>query len=204
MSTKNIAILASGSGSNAQAIMDACKQNEIAGVVRIIISDNPKAYVLQRAEENNIKAVVERDFEKIKNLLEQEKIDLIVLAGYLKILPKSFIKQFENKIINIHPSLIPSFCGEGFYGEHVHRAAIERGVKVSGCTTHFVNEIADGGPIIFQKVVEVKQDDDYKTLARRILEQEHPLLVKSCKYFCEDKLEVKGHMVYTKEKKCEH
>ncbi|MDO5017930.1 MAG: phosphoribosylglycinamide formyltransferase [Lagierella massiliensis] len=196
---KNIAIFASGSGSNAQAIIEACESGEINGVVRVVISNNPNAYVLERAKKHNIEILVETDYDKISQKLKELKIDLIVLAGYLKILPSSFIKDFENKIINIHPSLIPSFCGNAFYGEHVHKAAIERGVKYSGATTHFVNEIADAGPIIFQKVVEVKEGDDYKTLAKRILKEEHPLLVQSVKYFCEDKLEVKGHIVYTKE-----
>ncbi len=195
--------MASGSGTNAQAIMDACENKEINGIVKIIISNNSKAYVLTRGERKGIKTLVEQDFIKMEELLKSLDIDLIVLAGYLKILPLEFIRSFENKIINIHPSLLPAFCGKDYYGQRVHKAAIDRGVKYSGATTHFVNEIPDGGPIIFQKVVEVKEDDDFESLGKRILEQEHPLLVKTLKYFCEDRLKVEGLKVSLKEEKCE-
>ena len=203
LSTKNIAILASGSGTNAQAIIEACESGEINGSVKIIVSNNKKAYVLERGKKHGIETMVELDFLKIEEKFKALEIDLIVLAGYLKILPLEFIGSFENRIINIHPSLLPAFCGKDYYGERVHKAAIDRGVKYSGATTHFVNEIPDGGPIIFQEVVEVRQEDDYKSLGARVLTYEHPLLVKTCKYFCGELLKVEGLKVSLKEEKCE-
>ena len=190
---KQIAVFASGSGSNFQAVYDEITKGSINGEISIIITDNADAGILKRAE-NIKKAVVrKRDFEtkdlyeaKLLSLLDNA--DIIVLAGYLKLLPQKIVSKFENRIINIHPALIPAFCGKGFYGERVHKAVIKSGVKISGLTVHFVDEIFDHGPIIAQKVVGVTFDDTAKTLAKKILEQEHRVFPQVIKLLCEDKL----------------
>ncbi len=176
-----IAVFVSGGGTNLQALIDAQKAGTIkSGEIKVVIASNPDAYALVRAKENGIDtAVVSRkenpnqeDFEKgIIDLLENYNIDLIVLAGFMSILSADFTKRYENRIINVHPSLIPSFCGQGFYGLKVHEAALEYGVKVSGATVHFVNEIPDGGKIILQKAVEVKVGDTPEVLQKRIMEE---------------------------------
>ncbi|MCI5839392.1 MAG: phosphoribosylglycinamide formyltransferase [Peptoniphilaceae bacterium] len=194
-SSKNIAIFISGRGSNFKSILDHI--NEINGEIKIVIS-NKNALGLNYAKEKNIQTLISNDFEKISSIMEELNIDLIVLAGYLKILPKNFVKKFFGKIINIHPSLIPSFCGKNFYGEKVHEAAINRGVRYSGCTTHFVSDVVDGGPIILQKTVEVSQNDTPKTLAEKILIEEHKIIVESVKLFCDDLLTIKGERVIIK------
>ena len=166
---KNIAVLVSGGGTNLQALIDAQGRGEIPnGKITLVVSSNPNAYALQRAESNNIptKVIRRKDYSEFSNydtaltdLLQSKNIDLVVLAGFMTILGKKVIKAFENKIINIHPSLIPSFCGEGFYGLKVHEKALERGVKVTGATAHFVDEVCDNGPIIIQKAVEIQNGD---------------------------------------------
>ncbi len=176
-----IAVFVSGGGTNLQALIDAQKSGVIkSGEIKVVIASRPDAYALVRAKENGIDtAVVSRkenpiqsDFEQgIINILEKYEIDLIVLAGFMSILSADFTKRYENRIINVHPSLIPSFCGQGFYGLRVHEAALEYGVKVSGATVHFVNEIPDGGKIILQKAVEVKDGDTPKILQERIMEE---------------------------------
>ena len=177
--TVKLAVLVSGGGTNLQAIIDAKKSGVIKNAqIKLVISSNPSAYALVRAKENRIpaKVISKRDFEteekaeaEIIKTLEEYGIDLIVLAGYMQILSKDFTKHFEGRIINIHPSLIPSFCGDGFYGLRVHKAALERGVKVTGATVHFVNEITDGGKIIMQKAVKVLKNDTPKTLQERVM-----------------------------------
>ena len=189
LASKNIAVLISGGGTNLQAIIDNTKNNYINGNIKIVISNREDAYGLTRAKNAGIKAVVIKDDEKLINTLSENKIDLIVLAGYLKILPEKITKIFENKIINIHPSLIPAFCGRGYYGLKVHEAVIKKGVKYTGATTHFVNEGADEGPIIMQKITEVG-DETPEELQKKVLEIEHEILPLSVKYFCEDKLKV--------------
>ncbi len=177
----NIAVLVSGGGTNLQAIIDAEKNGIIkSGKVKIVISNKSDAYALTRAEMNGIKtAVVEKkkclnqeEFEKkIIDILEENQIDLIVLAGFMCIISENFTKKYDRRIINVHPSLIPSFCGDGFYGLKVHEAALKKGVKVTGATVHFVNEIPDGGEIIFQKAVEVEENDTPETLQKRVMQQ---------------------------------
>lgn len=189
LASKNIAVLISGGGTNLQAIIDNTKNNYINGNIKIVISNREDAYGLTRAKNAGIKAVVIKDDEKLINILSENKIDLIVLAGYLKILPEKITKIFENKIINIHPSLIPAFCGRGYYGLKVHEAVIKKGVKYTGATTHFVNEGADEGPIIMQKITEVG-DETPEELQKKVLKIEHEILPLSVKYFCEDKLKV--------------
>lgn len=201
---KNIAVLVSGGGTNLQALIDAQGRGELkGGKITCVISSNPKAYALTRAVNSGIETAVIRrkDFETfdeydeaLTELLLGKKADLVVLAGFLTILGGRVIRAFENRIINIHPALIPSFCGEGCYGLRVHELALEKGVKVTGATAHFVNEICDGGPIILQKAVEVKNGDTPETLQKRVMEQaEWIILPRAVALFCEDKIKVSGN-----------
>ena len=171
-----IAVLVSGGGTNLQALIDANLQ---AGEIALVVSSRPGVYALERAYQAGIPSVViakkgstqEAFEEKLRAALEEHQIDLIVLAGFLTILSEDFTRKYPRRILNIHPSLIPAFCGEGFYGLRVHEAALERGVKLTGATVHFVNEIPDGGEIILQKAVEVKDGDTPEILQRRVMEQ---------------------------------
>ena len=171
-----IAVLVSGGGTNLQALIDANLQ---AGEIALVVSSRPGVYALERAYQAGIPTVViakkgstQAAFEeKLRAALEEYRIDLIVLAGFLTILSEDFTRRYPRRILNIHPSLIPAFCGEGFYGLRVHEAALERGVKLTGATVHFVNEIPDGGEIILQKAVEVKAGDTPEILQRRVMEQ---------------------------------
>ena len=191
-----IGVLISGGGTNLQAVIDGCENKFINGEVRVVISNKENAYGLERARNHNIKAICEKDENKIIEVLKANEIELVILAGYLKIVSPKLVNEYRNKIINIHPSLIPAFCGKGYYGEKVHQGVIDYGAKVTGATVHFVDEGADTGPIIMQKTVEVKQDDDIKKLAKRVLEVEHEILTKSISMFCENKLNVQGRRVY--------
>ena len=176
-----IAVLVSGGGTNLQAILDAAGRGEIPnGEVTLVISDRAGAYALERAEKAGIPSMEinkkacggQQPFEeKLMTVLEENRTDLIVLAGFLSILTERFTTRYSRRIINVHPSLIPSFCGAGYYGLKVHEAALSRGVKVTGATVHFVNEIPDGGEIIAQKAVEVQSGDTPETLQRRVMEQ---------------------------------
>ena len=176
-----IAVLVSGGGTNLQALINAQKKGVIqSGEIVLVVSNNANAYALKRAEKANISTAVvlkkdcasQEEFEnKIKTILSENKIDLIVLAGFMSILSESFTSAYPNRILNVHPSLIPSFCGKGFYGLRVHEAALEKGVKVTGATVHFVNEIPDGGEIILQKAVNIKKGDTPEVLQRRVMEQ---------------------------------
>ncbi|MFR6244999.1 MAG: phosphoribosylglycinamide formyltransferase [Romboutsia timonensis] len=195
----NIGVLISGGGTNLQAIIDETKSGGINGTVKLVISNKEDAYGLERARLSKIKAVYETDEDKIIELLKENNIDLIVLAGYLKIITPKFVDEFRNKIINIHPSLIPSFCGKGYYGEKVHQGVIDYGAKVTGATVHFVDEGADTGTIIMQEAVNVEQDDDAKSLAKRVLEVEHRILKESIRLFCENKLSIQGRRVFINE-----
>ena len=195
----NIGVLISGGGTNLQAIIDETKSGGINGTVKLVISNKEDAYGLERARLSKIKAVYETDEDKIIALLKENNIDLIVLAGYLKIITPKFVDEFRNKIINIHPSLIPSFCGKGYYGEKVHQGVIDYGAKVTGATVHFVDEGADTGTIIMQEAVNVEQDDDAKSLAKRVLEVEHRILKESIRLFCENKLSIQGRRVFINE-----
>lgn len=198
---KNIVVLVSGGGTNLQALIDAQLAGKIPnGKITCVISSNPNAYALERAKNNNIDTVVIRrkdydsqcDYDNaLIALLNSKNADLIVLAGFMTILGADVIKAFENRIINIHPSLIPSFCGEGYYGLRVHEEALSRGVKVTGATAHFVNEVCDGGPIILQKAVEIKNGDTPEVLQKRVMEQaEWNILPQAVALFCDDKIKV--------------
>ena len=192
-----IAVLVSGGGTNLQALIDAQKSGIISsGEIVLVISNKAGAYALERAANAGIKTetVIKKetpDFEgRLIELLEENRIDVIVLAGFMSILSERFTSHFEKRILNVHPSLIPSFCGEGFYGLRVHQAALDYGVKVTGATVHFVNEIPDGGQIIMQKAVEIQPDDTPETLQKRVMEQAEwiilPLSVeKVCKEITE-------------------
>ena len=182
-----IAVLVSGGGTNLQALIDAQKSGIIKnGEIVLVASNKADAFALERAKNNNIEGFVMKDEADLLAKLAEEKIDLIVLAGFLKILSEDFIRAYEDRIINIHPSLIPSFCGKGAYGLKVHEMALEYGVKVTGATVHFVNEIPDGGKIIAQKAVEILEDDTAETLQRRVMEQaEWILLPQAVEMICE-------------------
>lgn len=203
---KNIVVLVSGGGTNLQALIEAQKNNLLSGGnISCVISSNPEAYALIRAKENGIPTRVispgaYSDPEAYTNaLLEalfQEYADLIVLAGFMTILDKRIIHAYRNQIINVHPSLIPSFCGQGYYGLRVHKAVLERGVKLTGATVHFVNEEPDGGPIILQQAVAVLTDDTPETLQKRVMQEaEWKILPKAVSLFCGERLEVRGRTV---------
>ncbi len=207
MSKVKIAVLVSGSGTNLQALIDAEKNGIIKnGNISLVISNVQDAYALERAKNAGIKTETvlkkqlggQQAFEqKIISLLNENGIELIVLAGFMSILSESFTRAFPQRIINVHPSLIPSFCGKGYYGLHVHEAALEKGVKVTGATVHFVNEIPDGGEIILQKAVEVMQGDTPEILQKRVMTQaEWIILPKAVSLFCQGKLTVKNNTVY--------
>ncbi|MDD7718467.1 MAG: phosphoribosylglycinamide formyltransferase [Eubacteriaceae bacterium] len=173
-----IAVMVSGGGTNLQAIIDAQKSGIItSGEITLVVSNKPGAYALERAASNGIDTYIMDTEEALIEKLREEGIQLVVLAGFLKILSPTFIKAFENRIINIHPSLIPSFCGKGAYGLHVHEMALEYGVKVTGATVHFVNEIPDGGAIIYQKAVEILDGDTPEVLQKRVMEEAEWILL---------------------------
>ena len=200
----NIGILASGRGTNLQAIIEAVEEGRIEGEISIVVGDNPDAYALKRAKQHNIETQY-IDFNKFKNrenydkkiveYLKEKKVDLVVLAGYMRILSPYFIRTYKNKIINIHPALLPSFPGL-----HTQRQAVEYGVKVSGCTVHFVDEGVDSGPIILQKTVEVKDNDTEESLAERILKEEHQIYPRAIQLFSEGRLIIKGRKVFIKKR----
>lgn len=198
---KNIAVLVSGGGTNLQALIDAQNSGIIkSGKIKLVISNNSNAYALKRAEKAGInsKVITKKMFDLnqdkfedaiIKELKEQE-IDVIVLAGFMSILSEKFTSLFDKRILNVHPSLIPSFCGSGFYGLKVHEAALEKGVKVTGATVHFVNEIPDGGEIIMQKAVKVRENDTPETLQKRVMRlAEWKILPQSVEKVCANLIE---------------
>lgn len=191
----NIAVLVSGGGTNLQALIDAEKSGIIkSGKISLVVSNNPDAFALERARKAGIKTAVcnkkelGASFEtELIKLLEDNKTDIIVLAGFMCILSENFTSRFADRIINVHPSLIPSFCGKGFYGLRVHEAALNYGVKVTGATVHFVNEIPDGGKIIMQKAVEIKEGDTPETLQKRVMEEaEWKILPLSLEKVCSE------------------
>ena len=202
MLTARIAVIASGGGTNLQALIDAQGRGELkSGSLTLVIADKAGIGAIGRAGKAGIPCAVivrkEPEFEeKVLASLAEYNIDLVVLAGFLGIFSGGFIQKFHGPIINIHPALIPSFCGKGAYGLHVHEQALAYGVKVSGATVHFVNEECDGGPIILQKAVDVLPDDTPETLQRRIMEQcEWKLLPRAVSLFCQDRLRVEGRTV---------
>ncbi|MBR2954542.1 MAG: phosphoribosylglycinamide formyltransferase [Ruminococcus sp.] len=207
---KNIVVLVSGGGTNLQALIDAEKAgNILGGKITCVISSNSSAYALERAKNNDIstRVIPRKDYSDSKsysmailNALDEEQADLVVLAGFMTILDECVTSKYAYKIINVHPALIPSFCGEGYYGLKVHEAALAYGVKVSGATIHFVNEEADAGAIILQGVVNVEKDDTPEVLQKRIMENvEWKLLPKAVSLFCQDKIEIVDGRAYVKE-----
>lgn len=199
----NIGVLVSGNGSNLQSIIDSIEKSYIDGRISVVISNKPQAYGFERARKAGIptaafdsKSMTNEELNnRILDSLKYYNVELVVLAGYLSILSGSIIKEYKNAIINIHPSLIPSFCGSGYYGLRVHKSVIEYGAKISGCTVHFVDEGTDTGPIILQKAVEVMDDDTPETLQKRILEYEHKLLPEAIKLIGEGRVSISGRRV---------
>lgn len=212
MSKMRIAVLVSGGGTNLQALIDAQGQSKLGGgEIAAVISSKPGAYALERAQNAGIPGylIPRKNFDSNRSMtlalvdkLKELDIDLVVLAGCMIIFTQELVEAFPNAIINVHPALIPSFCGKGFYGLHVHEAALAYGVKLSGATVHFVSEECDGGPIIAQKAVPVLEDDTPETLQRRIMEQaEWKLLPEAVALFCQGRLIVEGHTVIIKQEK---
>ena len=206
---KNIVVLVSGGGTNLQALIDAEKSGIIKnGKITCVIASKPGVYALERAAQNGIKSRVipRKEYSDIASYtkavteaLIEEKADLIVYAGFMTILDEQVVKAFPYKMMNVHPALIPSFCGKGFYGLHVHEAALAAGVKLSGATVHFVTEECDGGPIIMQKAVPVENGDTPETLQRRIMEQaEWKILPEAVSLFCQDRIEIVDGKAYVK------
>ncbi len=204
---KNIAVLVSGGGTNLQALIDAQKSGIIKnGKITCVISSKPDAYALERAKQNDIPTrIIPRkkynsvsDYTKaVTDALIEIKADLVVYAGFMTILDEQIVNAFPNRMMNVHPSLIPSFCGKGYYGLHVHEEVLKKGVKLTGATIHFVTEECDGGPIILQKAVEVKNNDTPETLQKRVMEEaEWVILPQAVSLFCEDKIEVKDNKAY--------
>ncbi len=207
---KNIVVLVSGGGTNLQALIDAQNSGEIKnGRISCVISSNPDAYAIKRAEKNSIpvRIIPRKEYsdsvtysKAILEALREEKADLIVLAGFMTILDECVTREYDYRIINVHPSLIPSFCGEGFYGLRVHRAVLEYGVKVSGATIHFVNEKADAGAIILQDTVKVEKEDTPESLQKKIMENvEWKILPKAVSLFCQDRIEIVDGKAYIKQ-----
>ena len=201
-----IAVLVSGGGTNLQALIDAQARGEIKnGQITLVIASKPGVYALERAEKAGIPSCViaRKDFDSAQAMtaalvekLRAEGIGLVVLAGFMTIITGEMVEAYPNAILNVHPALIPSFCGQGFYGLHVHEKALEYGVKVSGATVHFVSEECDGGPIVLQKAVEVLDDDTPEALQKRIMEQaEWVLLPQAVSLFCQGRLKVQGRRV---------
>ena len=191
----NIAACVSGGGTDLQSIIDACEAGKINGQIRLVISNRKKAYGLERARLHGIQAEWIKDEDEILKRFEEEKIDVVVLAGYLAIVGDKLIEQYKNRIINIHPSLIPSFCGPGFYGMHVHEAVFKRGVKVSGATVHFVTGEVDGGPIILQRAVDISDLETPEDIQARVLEIEHEILPEAVALYCEGRVSVENERV---------
>lgn len=207
---KNIVVLVSGGGTNLQALIDAQESGIITeGKITCVISSKEGVYALERAAKHSIRSRVipRRDYEDVVSYsrvilqaLKEEKADLVVYAGFMTILDELVVKEFPNKMINVHPALIPSFCGKGYYGLRVHEEALKKGVKLTGATVHFVTEVCDGGPIILQKGVEVREGDTPEILQKRVMEQaEWKILPQAVALFCEDKLEVKDGIVHIKQ-----
>lgn len=204
MSKQRIVVFASGSGSNLQALIDAIDQGLVKGSIEAVIADKKTAFALERAARHGIpgilidKKAIGDKIEFKRQLMQHINViqpQLIILAGFISILPEELVNKYQGKIINIHPSLIPAFCGKGFYGEKVHQAVIDYGVKISGATVHFVDKDTDTGPIILQQALEVFENDTAETLGRRILELEHQLLVKAASLYCDQRLKQEGRKV---------
>lgn len=207
MSSVNIGVLISGGGTNLQSIIDNINNGQINGQIKIVISNKINAYGLERAKKAGIETLylnkkkfhTEEEYnKKVIEEFEKRNVELVVLAGYLKVLSEEFIEKYRGQIMNVHPSLIPSFCGKGCYGERVHEMVLAQGVKITGATVHFVDEGTDTGPIIIQRAVEVKEHDTVDTLQKRVLKVEHEILPKAIKLFCEGKLSIERQKVIIK------
>lgn len=209
MKKARIAVLVSGGGTNLQALIDAQKDGKLGqGEIALVLSSKPDVFALERAKNNGIDSVVvaRKDYSDIAeysralaDTLVNAEIDLVVLAGFLTIIDEQVYNAFPNKILNVHPALIPSFCGKGFYGLHVHEAALEKGVKLSGATVHIVTPECDAGPIVLQKAVAVMDDDTPETLQKRIMEEaEWKILPEAVRLFCDGRITVKNNKVYIK------
>ncbi len=199
-----IGVLASGGGSNMQALMDAIDAGTIHGRIVLVISDQPRAFAVERARCAGIDTALimpgqfdSRDaFSRaLAQRLHQAEVGLVVMAGFMRVVTRELIAPFAGRILNIHPALIPSFCGPGFYGHHVHEAALHYGVKVSGCTVHFVEEDVDAGPIVVQRTTPVRDDDTPETLAARVLIEEHQAFTEAVRLFCAGRLRIDGRLV---------
>lgn len=189
----NIAIFVSGGGTDLQSVIDACEKGQINGQIKLVISNRQNAYGLERAKKAGIETeVVKKDDALIVSMLKEREIDLVVLAGYLAILTDTLIDAYPNQIINIHPSLIPSFCGSGMYGMHVHDAVLARGVKVSGATVHFVSSEVDGGPIIKQVACDISDLETAEDIQARVLEIEHRILPEVVGLYCDGRIKVEN------------
>ncbi|MBR4116760.1 MAG: phosphoribosylglycinamide formyltransferase [Clostridia bacterium] len=208
--TKNIVVLASGGGTNLQALIDAEERGELGnGKISCVIASKADAYALTRAKNHGIKTrtLIRKDYDSVdkysedmRDALLEEKADIIVYAGFMTILGEAVCDTFKDKMVNVHPALIPSFCGKGYYGLHVHEQALKKGVKVSGATVHFVTAECDAGPIILQKAVEVKDDDTPETLQKRIMQEaEWKILPKAVQLLCDDKITIKDGKTYIKQ-----
>lgn len=203
MKRARIGVLASGGGTNLQCIVDACERGEIDGDVVVVISNVPEAFALERAKKHRIDAYAfphkgvtrEQHEADIIECLDQHGVDLVVLAGYLRILTPLFINKYAGRLMNTHPALLPSFGGSGMHGLNVHKAVLDYGCKVSGCTIHFVTLDVDGGPIILQKAVQVLEDDTPETLQERVLKEEHKLFPRAVQLFARGKLRLEGRRV---------
>lgn len=206
MAQKKIVVLVSGGGTNLQALIDAQSRGELGGgEITCVISSKAGVYALERAAKANIptRVIARKDYPDtaaysaaMLDAFREEQADLIVQAGFMTILDASICRAYPNQMMNVHPALIPSFCGKGFYGLHVHEAALQKGVKVTGATVHFVTEVCDGGPIILQKAVAIEQGDTPETLQKRVMEQaEWHILPEAVRLFCEDKLSVRDDIV---------
>ena len=205
MMSIRIAILVSGQGrgSNMAAIIDACQRGEIDGQVVLVIGTRREAPALQRATEKGVPTCVisprnlteEEYAHRLLHALSEAKADLVCLAGYMRLLPTPVVQAYAGRVMNIHPALLPLFGGKGMYGEHVHRAVLESGVKVSGCTVHFVDEHYDTGPIIVQRCVPIEEEDTWETLAARVLAQEHQAYVQAVQLFAQGRLRIEGKRV---------
>ncbi len=207
----NIGVLVSGGGTNLQKLIDAQNSGKIKnGVLRVVIASKADAFALERARKAGIEAIAlcRKDYldvdsysQALIDALRERNIELVVLAGFLTITGENFVRAFPNRILNVHPALLPAFGGKGYYGLHVHEAVLERGVKVTGATVHFVNEVCDGGPIILQKAVEVKEGDTPELLQKRVMEEaEWVLLPEAVSLFCEGRLRVENGIVHVREK----
>ncbi len=206
---KNIVVLVSGGGTNLQALIDAQESGQIKnGKITCVISSKPGVFALERARNHQIpvRVIARKEYPDVAaysravlEAIQEEKADLVVYAGFMTILDEQVVKAMPNKMMNVHPALIPSFCGKGYYGLRVHEEALRKGVKVTGATVHFVTEVCDGGPIILQKPVAVREDDTPEILQRRVMEEaEWKILPQAVAMFCDDLLEVRNDRVYCK------